>query len=186
MSVSPCVCLSVCLSLCLSVSLSLSPSHSLFLSFFFLNSFPVFGCFWTHNKLGNHRYTKKRRMGRSEEKFQTYFFTLKNCDMDYICANTALTSSKSVYGAQMEWTAELHFEQTSLKLLGSGLCSIAWSFFGKFTRVQPLEMSDAPFWRNECTFTKWKRERNASYLEKYSYATNITYRLVFSVPKSIL
>ena len=46
-------------------------------------------------------------------------------------------------------------------------------------------MSDAPCWRNECKFTKGKRERNASYLQKCLFATNKTYRFVFSVPKSI-
>ena len=48
---------------------------------------------------------------------------------------------------------------------------------GKFTPVHLFAMSDAPCWQNECKFTKGKRERNASYLEKYLFATNKTYNL---------
>ena len=46
-------------------------------------------------------------------------------------------------------------------------------------------MSFAPFLQNECKFTKVKRERNASYIQRYLFATNKSYRFVFSVPKSI-
>ena len=59
------------------------------------------------------------------------------------------------------------------------------SFAGKCIPVHPFAMSDAPCWRNECKFTKGKKERNASYLQKYLFVTNKTYRFVFSVPKSI-
>ena len=45
--------------------------------------------------------------------------------------------------------------------------------------------SDAPCYQNGGKYTKGKRERNASYLQKYLFATNKTYKFVLSFTKSI-
>ena len=65
------------------------------------------------------------------------------------------------------------------------LVASIWPIGYKSSPEHPFTMSYAPFRRNECKFTKVKRERNASYPQKYLFATDKSYRFVFSVPKSI-
>ena len=55
---------------------------------------------------------------------------------------------------------------------------------GKYSPVHPFATSYALFEQNECKFTKGKRERNASYLQKYLFVTNKSYRLC-SAPKNL-